>query len=54
MFRARVEDFEAPANANGNGSARRNMYADLRKFLVRILERHLEKKLVTATMLEKL
>jgi DNA repair protein RecO (recombination protein O) len=28
--------------------------ADLRKFLVRIVERHLEKKLVTATMLEKL
>jgi DNA repair protein RecO (recombination protein O) len=28
--------------------------ADLRKFLVRIVERHLEKKLVTATMLERL
>ena len=54
MFRARVEDFQAPASANGNGSAARNVYADLRKFLVRILERHLEKKLVTATMLERL
>lgn len=28
--------------------------ADLRKFLVRIVERHLEKKLVTATMLQRL
>ena len=28
--------------------------ADLRKFLVQILERHLEKKLVTAGMLEKI
>jgi len=28
--------------------------ADLRKFLIQIVERHIEKKLVTATMLEKL
>jgi DNA repair protein RecO (recombination protein O) len=28
--------------------------ADLRKFLVQILERHIEKKLVTASMLAKL
>jgi DNA repair protein RecO (recombination protein O) len=54
MFRAPVEDFEATASANSNGSGARTLYADLRKFLVRILERHLEKKLITATMLEKL
>jgi len=52
MFRARVEEFETPAGANGNGA--RSLHADLRKFLLRILERHLEKKLITATMLEKL
>jgi DNA repair protein RecO (recombination protein O) len=28
--------------------------ADLRKFLVQVLERHIEKKLVTAGMLEKI
>ena len=28
--------------------------ADLRKFLIQILERHIEKKLVTAVMLEKI
>ena len=28
--------------------------ADLRKFLLQILERHIEKKLVTAAMLEKI
>jgi hypothetical protein len=28
--------------------------ADLRKFLLQILERHIEKKLVTAGMLEKI
>ena len=29
-------------------------YADLRKFLTQIIERHIEKKLVTASMLAKL
>ena len=28
--------------------------ADLRKFLIQILERHIEKKMVTAGMLEKM
>ena len=32
----------------------RRKYADLRQFLVQILERHMEKKLVTAAMLAKL
>jgi DNA repair protein RecO (recombination protein O) len=68
MFRAPVETFSGLSAPNGNGSedsgeisrpAKRKLdgapaYADLRKFLVRIVERHLEKKLVTATMLERL
>jgi DNA repair protein RecO (recombination protein O) len=47
MFRAPVESFPAAAWPKSRGS-------DLRKFLVQILERHIEQKLVTAGMLEKL
>ncbi|MFZ0707088.1 MAG: DNA repair protein RecO, partial [Candidatus Korobacteraceae bacterium] len=68
MFRAPVETFAGLSSDNGNGleaaedishATKRTLggapaYADLRKFLVRIVERHLEKKLVTATMLERL
>jgi DNA repair protein RecO (recombination protein O) len=68
MFRAPVETFATVPSSNGTGAGapedvsqptkrrvdRAPAYADLRKFLVRILERHLEKKLVTATMLERL
>lgn len=55
MFRAPVDKFAELSLANGNGSAGASKsYSDLRKFLVRIVERHLEKKLVTATMLERL
>lgn len=67
MFRAPVETFTGPVSSNGNGSGATEVspptpkrsdgapaYADLRKFLVRIVERHLEKRLVTATMLERL
>ena len=68
MFRAPVEMFASSRSGNRNGSGAteeishpgkrsRNaapVYADMRKFLVRIIERHLEKKLVTATMLERL
>ena len=47
MFRCPVESFAAePCGAA--------QYSDLRKFLVQILERHIEKKLVTASMLAKL
>ena len=47
MFRAPVETFaEEPWTAG--------QCADLRRFLVQILERHIEKKLVTASMLKKL
>jgi DNA repair protein RecO (recombination protein O) len=53
MFRLPVGSFsgESAAPANASGAAQ---YADLRKFLIQIIERHLEKKLVTAAMLAKL
>jgi DNA repair protein RecO (recombination protein O) len=47
MFRAPVESFAAEPWTAGQ-------YSDLRKFLVQILQRHIEKKLVTAVMLAKL
>jgi DNA repair protein RecO (recombination protein O) len=46
MFRAPVDTFADPPWPKAQA-------ADLRKFLVQILQRHLEKKLVTAGMLEK-
>jgi DNA repair protein RecO (recombination protein O) len=50
MFRASVETFTGAGVVNGSGAP----YADLRKLLVQIIERHIEKKLVTANMLAKL
>src|ERR1700757_3474544 len=46
MFRAPVESFAGGEWPKSRGS-------DLRKLLIQILERHIEKKLVTAGMLEK-
>jgi DNA repair protein RecO (recombination protein O) len=46
MFRAPVESFAE--NPWPKAQA-----ADLRRFLIQILQRHIEKKLVTAGMLEK-
>lgn len=46
MFRAPVESFAEEAWPKAQG-------ADLRKFLMQILQRHMEKKLVTVAMLEK-
>src|SRR5579872_4111348 len=46
MFRAPVDSFAEEPWPKALG-------ADLRKFLIQILQRHLEKKLVTAAMLEK-
>lgn len=46
MFRAPVESFAAISWPKSQG-------ADLRKFVVQTLQRHIEKKLVTAEMLEK-
>ena len=47
MFRAPVESFAEVPWPKAQG-------ADLRKFLIQILQRHLEKKLVTAGMLERI
>ena len=47
MFRAPIEAFAAAAWP-------RTCAADLRKFLVQLMERHLEKKLVTAAMLGRI
>jgi DNA repair protein RecO (recombination protein O) len=47
MFRAPVESFAGTPWPRKQGS-------DLRKFLVQTLQRHIEKKLVTAGMLEKI
>ncbi len=62
MFRAPVENFAEASNrcppGEGAGNSRearaRAQASDLRKFLVQTLQRHIEKKLVTATMLEKI
>lgn len=45
--------FRAPAETFAGKSWPKALGADLRKFLTQILERHIEKKLVTAAMLEK-
>jgi DNA repair protein RecO (recombination protein O) len=47
MFRAPVESFAGLSWPKGQA-------ADLRKFLIQILQRHIEKKLITAGMLEKI
>jgi DNA repair protein RecO (recombination protein O) len=47
MFRAPVESFAGIAWAKSQSS-------DLRKFLIQTLQRHIEKRLVTAAMLEKI
>jgi DNA repair protein RecO (recombination protein O) len=47
MLRSRVSEFSRIDWPKAVG-------ADLRKFLLQILERHIEKKLVTAGMLEKI
>jgi DNA repair protein RecO (recombination protein O) len=47
MFRAPVEGFAGAQWTRTEGS-------DLRKFLIQILQRNIEKKLVTATMLERI
>jgi DNA repair protein RecO (recombination protein O) len=49
-----AEMFRSPVDAMAQQVWGKAKAADLRKFLVQILERHIEKKLVTAGMLEKL
>jgi DNA repair protein RecO (recombination protein O) len=52
--RARAEQmFRAPVEAFVETPWPKSQAADLRKFLIQILQRHIEKKLVTAGMLEK-
>lgn len=46
--------FRAPAESFAGANWRKSQAADLRKFLIQILQRYLEKKLVTAGMLEKI
>ena len=46
--------FRAPVESLGKAVWPRSQGADLRKFLIQILQRHLEKKLVTAGMMERL
>jgi DNA repair protein RecO (recombination protein O) len=45
--------FRAPADGFAGAPWPKALGADLRKFLIQILQRHIEKKLVTAGMLEK-
>ena len=47
MFRAPVDSFRGSPWPKAQGY-------DLRKFVIQILQRHIEKKLITATMLEKI
>ena len=51
MFRAPIESFASAASNEPWPKAR---CADLRKFLIQTLQRHIEKKLVTAGMLERI
>ena len=47
-------DVSAPVESFAGADWPKRKAADLRKFLMQILERHIEKKLVTAGMLEKI
>ena len=49
-----AEMFRSPVETMAQQVWPKSKAVDLRKFVIQILERHLEKKLVTATMLEKL
>ncbi len=49
-----AEIFRSPVDAFAGEPWPRQKAADLRKFVVQVLERHLEKKLVTASLLEKI
>lgn len=49
-----AEIFRSPIADMADEPWRKHRGADLRKFLIQIVERHIEKKLVTTTMLERL
>jgi len=46
--------FRAPVDSFAGFEWPKSLAADLRKFLIQILQRHIEKKLITAGMLEKI
>jgi len=48
-----VQMFRAPVDSFAGTPWPKALGADLRKFLIQALQRHIEKKLVTAGMLEK-
>jgi DNA repair protein RecO (recombination protein O) len=52
MFRAAIENFVR--GRSGEGAWPKARCADLRKFLVQTLQRHIEKRLTTAAMLERI
>jgi DNA repair protein RecO (recombination protein O) len=52
--RLAAQMFRSPIDAFAGSAWPKERAADLRKFLVQILERHLEKKLISAAMLQKL
>ena len=56
MFRSPLEGLVPAPNSSrpGAGDRRPTTLADLRKFLIHLMERHIEKNLVTATMLDRL
>jgi len=56
MFRSPLEVLVPAPNAGRPraGDRRPTTLADLRKFLIHVMERHIEKNLVTATMLDRL
>ncbi len=49
-----AEMFRRPLEKMGETAWPRQRAADLRKYLVQLIERHIEKKLVTATMLDRI
>jgi DNA repair protein RecO (recombination protein O) len=49
-----AEMFRRPLEKMGETAWPRQRAADLRKYLVQLIERHIEKKLVTATILERM
>ncbi len=52
--RLAAQMFRTPVEKIGGDPWPKEVGADLRKFLIQIVERHIEKKLVTATMLDRL
>lgn len=54
MFRSPIEDFVSASSPPAGVAWPKRRAADLRKFLTQLMERHIEKNLLTATMLDRL